>query len=122
MPILHYSLPIFMRNSLLLAAALGLTILCWGMYGPVLQWGQAGMSTAPGHVARLRPFVCVGLAYFLIGVIVPGVWLYLRGEKGEWSLPGIVWSRSSGRNQDRAFRALRPCGGTLAWRTMLAPG
>ena len=54
------------------------------------------MSTVAGEVARLRPFVCVGLAYFLIGVIVPAVWLHLNGEKGDWTLTGIVWSLAGG--------------------------
>jgi hypothetical protein len=40
--------------------------------------------------------VCVGLAYFLIGVIVPGVWLTMRGEKGDWTVPGITWSLAGG--------------------------
>jgi hypothetical protein len=85
-----------MRNTLLLFASIALTVLCWGMYGPVLRSGQEGMSLATGQVARLRPFVCVGLAYFLIGVIVAGLWLHLRGEKGDWTLRGIVWSISGG--------------------------
>jgi hypothetical protein len=54
------------------------------------------MSTVPGEVARLRPFVCVGLAYFLIGVIVPTIWLQMRGEKGDWTFRGIVWSLAGG--------------------------
>jgi hypothetical protein len=81
-----------MRNTLLLFVSIALTVVCWGMYGPVLQTGQAGMSTIPPQVARLRPFVCVGLAYFLIGVIVAGLWLHFRGEKGEWTFTGIIWS------------------------------
>lgn len=85
-----------MRTKLLLAASIGLTILCWGTYGPVLRMGQVGMSTVEGEVARLRPFVCVGFAYFLIGVIVPAVWLHLKGEKGDWTLTGIVWSLAGG--------------------------
>jgi drug/metabolite transporter (DMT)-like permease len=85
-----------MRNTALLFASLALTVLCWGMYGPVLRSGQEGMSTIPGQVARLRPFVCVGFAYFLIGVIVPSLWLHLRGEKGEWTLRGIAWSLAGG--------------------------
>lgn len=85
-----------MRNKLLLAASIALTILCWGSYGPVLRWGQIGMSTVPDAVARLRPFVCVGIAYCLIGVIVPSAWLYLKGEKGEWTLSGIIWSLAGG--------------------------
>src|SRR3989337_2149472 len=85
-----------MRNTLLLAASIALTILCWGTYGPVLRLGQVGMSTVEGEVARLRPFVCVGFAYFLIGVIVPAVWLHLKGESGDWTLTGIVWSLAGG--------------------------
>jgi hypothetical protein len=85
-----------MRNKLLLAASIALTILSWGTYGPVLRWGQVGMSTVVGEVARLRPFVCVGLAYFLIGVIDPAVWLHFKGEKGDWTLTGIVWSLAGG--------------------------
>ena len=85
-----------MRNTLLLVVALVLTVLCWGMYGPVLQKGQLGMAVELGQVARLRPFVCVGLAYFLIGVIVPMLWLHFRGEKGEWSIKGIIWSLAGG--------------------------
>jgi len=103
-----------MRNTAYLIAALAFSVLCWGLYGSVLQWGQmgmaikpvqigkatepgqAGMSTEVGQIARLRPFVCVGLAYFLIGVIVPAVWLYLRGEEGDWTVTGIVWSLAGG--------------------------
>src|SRR6188768_4484730 len=85
-----------MRHTLLLFGAIALTVLCWGMYGTVLQIGQIGMSTIPPAPARLRPFVCVGLAYFLIGVIVPGLWLHFRGEKGEWSLLGVGWSIAGG--------------------------
>jgi hypothetical protein len=99
-----------MRNTALLIAALAFSVLCWGMYGPIVQWGQAGMSTEVGQFARLRPFVCVGLAYFLIGVIVPGLWLYLRGEKGDWTVSGIVWSLAGG-----AFGAVGAFGIVMAF-------
>jgi hypothetical protein len=85
-----------MRNKLLLAASIALTILCWGTYGPILRMGQVGMSTVVGEVARLRPFVCVGLAYCLIGVVVPAIWLHLKGEKGDWTITGIIWSLAGG--------------------------
>lgn len=85
-----------MRNTFLLFGAIALTVLCWGMYGPVLQSGQLGMSTLPGAPARLRPFVCVGFAYFLIGVIVPSLWLHFQGEKGDWTVSGITWSLAGG--------------------------
>lgn len=86
-----------MRNTALLVAALALTVLCWGLYGPVLQWGQLGMRLSENDaVARLRPFVCVGLAYFLIAVIVPAIWLYWRDEAGDWTVGGIAWSLAAG--------------------------
>jgi hypothetical protein len=54
------------------------------------------MSTAAGVPARLRPFVCVGFAYFLIGVLAPSLWLHYRGEKGEWTIAGLIWSLAGG--------------------------
>jgi hypothetical protein len=113
-----------MRNTALMFASIALTILCFGLYGQVLFKGQMKMATSgivpaanaapvagtttektaegtpvttpPIHPAFLRPFVCVGFAYFLIGVIVPAVWLYLYGEKGEWTASGLIWSLAGG--------------------------
>ncbi len=68
-----------------------LTILCWGTYGPLLHWGQEAM----GH-SRLRPFVCVGLSYFLVAVVAPGIYLYLKGERGGWTVSGALWSLFAG--------------------------
>lgn len=90
-----------MRSLLLVIASFAVTILCWGLYGPVLHFGQEAMyngptDVPPPHLARLRPFVCVGLAYFLIGVIVPAAILWLKGEKGHWSMTGILWSLAGG--------------------------
>lgn len=84
-----------MRSLLFVVSSFLVTILAWGMYGPVLHWGQHDMSTV-GGLARMRPFVCVGLAYFLIGVIVPAVLLQMKGEQGEWTLGGIVFSLAGG--------------------------
>ena len=85
-----------MRNLLFITASFGLTILCWGIYGPVLHWGQEGMANPDGEYARLRPFVCVGLAYFLIGVVIPIIWLVTRGEKGHWTTSGTLLSLAAG--------------------------
>jgi hypothetical protein len=76
--------------------AIALTIVSWGAYGPVLHKGQAAM-----HHSRLRPLVCVGLAYFLIAVIVP---YFFLGEMGEasryfgWSnfFNGTLWALLGG--------------------------
>lgn len=70
-------------------AAIALTAFCWGMYGPVLHFGREAMQS------NLRPFMCVGLAYFVIAVIVPLV-LLSRGERGSWTAKGVLWSLLAG--------------------------
>ncbi len=79
-----------MTQFLGMLAAIGLTALCWGVYGPVIHAGQEEMGS------RLRPFVCVGMAYFLIAVIVPVVLLVRGGEKGDWTFTGVLWSVVAG--------------------------
>jgi hypothetical protein len=80
-----------MKSFLPVLAAIGLTVFCWGVYGPVLHKGQERMGNS-----RLRPLVCVGLAYFLIAVVVPTAILATRGEPGDWSFLGTVWSLAGG--------------------------
>ena len=65
-----------MRHFTLVLVSIAVTLLSWGVYGPVLHKGQYGMGEtdpATGLVtpSSLRPFICVGIAYFLIAVIVP---------------------------------------------------
>jgi len=90
-----------MRSLMLIVASFAVTILCWGVYGPVLHWGQEAMVTEAGQAlgmkyARWRPFVCVGLAYFAIGVAVPALLLRFRGERGAWTTGGVVMSLLAG--------------------------
>ncbi len=49
-------------------------VLSWGMYGPTLHKGQVGLGNP------LRALLCVGVAYFLIGVLVPVVTLGMQGQ------------------------------------------
>ena len=72
-------------------AAILMTAICWGSYGPILHLGQARMQGS-----RLRPFICVGMAYFVIGVIVPAVILMKLGESGQWTVVGTLWSLAAG--------------------------
>ncbi len=99
-----------MRSMLFVVSSFLVTIIAWGMYGPVLHWGQAGMSTGT-DMARLRPFICVGLAYFAIGVVVPALLLQLKGEQGSWTLQGIIFSLAGG-----ALGAIGALGIILAFR------
>ena len=84
-----------MRSLLLVVASFLVTILGWGLYVPMLRWGQVAMSDVAAP-AKWRPFMCVGLAYFLIGVIVPVLLLRARGERGEWTTRGISFSLLGG--------------------------
>jgi hypothetical protein len=66
-------------------------VLCWGSYGPVLHKGQLKMGGS-----RLRPFLCVGLAYFVIAVATPLILLGLWTEQGGWTTVGTLWSLAGG--------------------------
>jgi uncharacterized membrane protein len=48
--------------------------LSWGMYGPALHKGQIALGNP------LRALLCVGVAYFLVGVLVP---VFVLGGQGE---------------------------------------
>ena len=84
-----------MRGLLFVILSFGITILAWGLYGPFLHVGQAAMSET-NAMARMRPFVCVGIAYFAIGVVVPLLLLYTKGEKGSWTSRGTIMSLIAG--------------------------
>ncbi|MBN1854442.1 MAG: hypothetical protein JW829_17050 [Pirellulales bacterium] len=71
------------------------TVLLWSFQGPFLKWGQRGMALADSD-AILRPMTCVGLAIFVIGVLVPIVFLRVWGEAGHWSVAGMVWNMAAG--------------------------
>lgn len=79
------------RSIPLIICSIGLTALCWGAYGPVLHRGQMKMAGS-----RLRPFLCVGLAYFVLAVIVPGLLLQQMPEPGSWWNGGLFWSILAG--------------------------
>jgi len=71
----------------------------------VLHRGQAAMEGS-----RLRPLVCIGVAYFLIAVLVPLGLLGPLGDTGSWSTKGILWSLGAG-----ALGALGALGTILAF-------
>ena len=49
-------------------------VLSWGVYGAMLHQGQVKLGSP------MRALLCVGVAYFLIGVLVPVVVLFCRGR------------------------------------------
>lgn len=80
-----------MQNLLYILGSILLTIVCWGSYGPTLHNGQGDMGGS-----RMRAFLCVGLAYFVIAVVIPILVLYFWGEKGQFTFSGVVWSSLAG--------------------------
>ena len=46
--------------------------------------------------SRFRPLICIGIAYFLIAVLVPLALLQPLQDKGSWNLVGIAWSTAAG--------------------------
>jgi hypothetical protein len=70
---------------------IAVTAAAWGVYGPVLHKGQMKMVGS-----RLRPLMCVGLAYFLIAVIIPAVIFSVKTEPGIWTRSGVAWSLAGG--------------------------
>jgi hypothetical protein len=80
------------KDAFLVAAFVALTFVCWGAYGPTLHKGQMAMGGS-----RLRPLLCVGLAYFAIAVLVPVVAMSLGQEStGRFTFTGVAWSLAGG--------------------------
>jgi hypothetical protein len=65
-------------------------VLSWGIYGSMLHRGQVLL----GH--PLRALLCVGIAYVLVAVLVPGVVLQAEGEMRGFNGPGVVAATAGG--------------------------
>jgi uncharacterized membrane protein len=59
-------------------------VLSWGLYGPALHKGQVALGNP------LRALLCVGVAYFLIAVLVPAGALGSQGELKGFSPAGAL--------------------------------
>jgi uncharacterized membrane protein len=58
--------------------------LFWGMYGPILHKGQLQLGNP------LRALLCVGFAYFLVGVLIPGGVLASNDQLKGFTWPGVI--------------------------------
>ena len=65
-------------------------ILSWGAYGALLHQGQTQLGNP------LKALLCVGVAYFLIGVIVPVVSLGAQGNLSGFNAAGLVTATVAG--------------------------
>ena len=64
--------------------------LSWGLYGPVLHQGQVQLGNP------MRALLCVGAAYFLVGVLVPVVSLSAQGQLNGFSMKGSLLAGAGG--------------------------
>jgi hypothetical protein len=65
-------------------------VLSWGMYGPALHRGQVQLGNP------LRALLCVGVAYFLIGVLVPVAALWYGGQLRGFNSGGTIMATAAG--------------------------
>src|SRR5688500_15585612 len=65
-------------------------ILSWGAYGVLLGQGQTQLGNP------LKALLCVGMAYFLIGVIVPVISLGAQGNLSDFNTTGLVTATIAG--------------------------
>ena len=65
-------------------------VLSWGAYGVLLHQGQTLLGNP------LKALLCVGVAYFLIGVIVPVVGLGAQGNLSGFNIGGLVSATIAG--------------------------
>ena len=65
-------------------------VLSWGAYGALLHMGQTLLGNP------LKALLCVGAAYFLIGVLVPVVALAAQGQLGGFNSTGLITATIAG--------------------------
>lgn len=73
--------------------------LAWGTYVPIIFYGGTELTTKPGTIGgRLASILCVGIAYFVMAVVIPVVLMGLRDDaKPDWTKSnGLVFSALAG--------------------------
>jgi hypothetical protein len=72
--------------------------LCWGAYVPTIHHGQLGFGGRANPNAPMRAFLFVGVAYFLMAVLVPGIWLLTHREAADkgFTFNGVTLSTIAG--------------------------
>ncbi len=59
-------------------------VLSWGAYGALLQRGQMQLGSP------MKALLCVGVAYFLIGVLIPVIGLGSQGNLSGFNSTGLI--------------------------------
>jgi hypothetical protein len=77
------------RSMVWMIFALG-AVLSWGVYGVALHKGQTILGNP------MKALLCVGMAYFLIGVLAPVVALTGQGGVAGFNTGGAIWAGLGG--------------------------
>lgn len=72
----------------------GLTVFFWGVYGVLIHKGAVGMND-PAH-GRIKAFLFVGGAYFLIAILGSSLNLYFSGASWVFPAKASVYSLIAG--------------------------
>lgn len=67
-----------------------LTAVCWGFYGPTLAQARGALASP------FKPFVFIGLAYLVWGVVGGMVGMGVKGDSFTLNGPGAVWGFIAG--------------------------
>lgn len=70
-----------------------MAIVSWGAYVPTIHHGQLGFGEPKGP---LRAFLFVGIAYFLVAVLIPGILILNKAEPHEFPTKAISLSTLAG--------------------------
>jgi hypothetical protein len=72
--------------------------LAWGTYVPLIFYGGTELTTRPGTIGgRLASILCVGVAYFVLAVVIPVALMLTREDaRPEWRWTGLVFSALAG--------------------------
>jgi hypothetical protein len=64
--------------------------LSWGLYGPMLHKGQVALGNP------MRALLCVGVAYLLVAILIPGGTLLSQGQLNNFNWSGTVAATVAG--------------------------
>lgn len=72
--------------------------LAWGTYVPIIFYGGTELTTKPGTIGgRLASILCVGVAYFVLAVVIPLLLMSFRDDaQPEWRTNGLIFSGLAG--------------------------
>lgn len=73
-------------------AFVAMTVICWGCYVPALHEGQKNLGGGKPSLGGLRAFICVGVAYLVVAVVIPWVFLAQGMEERTFNGRGTTFA------------------------------